>query len=272
MNTLWVFDVDGVITDPREKRITEPGLLEQFVAWLEQVDLIAINTGRSLVWLEEKVIEPLEKKLAENNKSKSLLHNVFEVGEKGADWMEYAEDGKKNQTIDTSISVSKDLQEKVKKLVQEEFTNSMFFDDTKKTMISIEMNKGFDLDKFNRQQRILIQKLETLVKLYADLKIDPTVIATDIENKYVGKALGAQRIVDWLRERSLNVEHIYTFGDSASDIAMAEKFYEVYGDTKKIEFIFVGEKMLWDKKQMPFPIIHVPGFQEGTMEFLRIRK
>ena len=84
----------------------------------------------------------------------------------------------------------------------------------------------------------------------------------------MGKALGAQRIIDWLKEKQEEVDTYYTFGDSQTDIEMAKKLYAAFGKSKQITFVFVGEKMPWSKNEFPFAIHHVIRFDKGTMQFL----
>lgn len=56
---LWLFDVDGPLSDPIAKRMTEHVLLEELVARLARREPVVLNTGRALPWVIENVLTPL---------------------------------------------------------------------------------------------------------------------------------------------------------------------------------------------------------------------
>src|SRR5690348_10164825 len=99
----WIFDVDGVITNPQEKIISDVRLLDELIKRLKKKDIIALNTGRSLAWLRKNIIALLEKRLDDKNESRSLLNNFFVVGEKGACWIL---DGNDKKDVDILIPTS----------------------------------------------------------------------------------------------------------------------------------------------------------------------
>ena len=86
----FLLDVDGVVTNPVEKKITEPQIFDAIISNLTQGNPVALNTGRSNEWMIDRVIKPLNEKVAD----KSLLKNFFAVGEKGLTWTSFAPDGK----------------------------------------------------------------------------------------------------------------------------------------------------------------------------------
>ncbi len=264
MKTCWVFDVDGVITNPSEKRVTEPEILNQIVNRLEKGEPVALNTGRSLVWMIDRVINPLLEKV----KNKRILKSFFASGEKGGTWITFDENGEMNYHKDDSISVPQNLQEKVRYLINSEFSGSMFYDETKETMISTEMIDGYPVEEYSKHQKVLNEKLQKLVdedNSGKPLKVDPTIIATDIENQHVGKGFAVERILKWLGEIGIDPQRFLTFGDSLSDFPMAEHLYNL---NKKVEFIFVGKSEI--KKSHPFLIIKPKEFfGKGTVEALR---
>lgn len=263
--TAWVFDVDGVISNPQEKRVTEPEILDHIAEKLEKGEPVALNTGRSLVWMVERVVNPLLEKI----KDKSVLQNFFAVGEKGGTWLTFDSEGKMEHHKDDSISVPQSLQEKVRNLIASEFSESMFYDETKLTMISTEMKDGYDLEDYAEDQRELNKKLQELIDqegLGESLKVDPTVIASDIENRHVGKGFAVERILKWLSEKGIKPQEFVCFGDSISDIPMAEKIHE---RGASVRFVFVGRDKI--TKDYPFEIIQPQSIHgKGTLEFLAI--
>jgi hydroxymethylpyrimidine pyrophosphatase-like HAD family hydrolase len=59
----WLFDVDGVLTNPQEKKIVESKIIEFLIKILSSGELIGLNTGRSLEFVEKEVLEPLQNHL-----------------------------------------------------------------------------------------------------------------------------------------------------------------------------------------------------------------
>lgn len=263
---MLIMDVDGVVTNPSEKRVTEPEILDQIVKKLEKGEPVALNSGRSLVWMVDRVINPLIEKL----KDKKILQNLLAVGEKGGTWVEFDENGQMQHHKDESISVPQALQEKVRKIINSELSESMFYDETKETMVSTEMKDGYSVEEYTKKQQGLNKKLQELVDqegLAEELKVDPTTIATDIENKYVGKGFAVRRILEWLRNKAIKPQLYVTFGDSfSSDIFMAQ---ELHSQELPVEFVYVGKENI-DASAFPF-IIHQTQakFEKGTLEFLK---
>ncbi|MFA6306647.1 MAG: HAD hydrolase family protein [Patescibacteria group bacterium] len=262
----WLFDVDGVLTHPSEKKVTEPEIFFQLIKRLEAGEPVALNTGRATDFMLEKIIEPLEKMVA----NKKILHNLLAVGEKGAVTVTFNDQGEKKLYIDESISVPEWLQKEVMALVNQRFSATMFYDKTKKTMISIEMLDNLELEKFKEEQNLLNQALAELLvkyKLTDDYKIDPSRIATDIENKHVGKHLGAGRALAWLDKKKIRPEQFIAFGDSPSDVAMAE---ELNRRGLKMQFVFVGERELLADKKMDFAVDYTENHcEKGVIEYMR---
>ena len=128
MKDLFVFDIDGVITHPSKKINTEPEIFDHIIEKLKINDPIALNTGRSLTWIKERVINLILAKI----QNKSILKNLIAVGEMGGVWLSFDDNGKANEYIDNSLSIPKSLVEKIRKLIELKYSNSMFYDDTKK--------------------------------------------------------------------------------------------------------------------------------------------
>jgi hypothetical protein len=132
------------------------------------------------------------------------------------------------------------LERWVEQRVAERYADTMFFDREKLAMISVEQiievprsiyheaQARFDDDVF---ERVLatgggVQR-ERIVDLgdadHVTVRIDPTIISTDIEHPSLGKDLGAQRAILLAREHGLAIPHVWrTMGDSRSDYAMAD--------------------------------------------------
>lgn len=268
----YIFDVDGVVSDPGEKRPTIDGVLEAIADKLAKNEPVALNTGRSLSWMIERVIAPLLIKV----KDKKTLQNFFAVGEKGGTWITFDENGRRQMHKDDSISVSSDLQDRVKQLVKDEFSDTTFYDDSKQTMVSTEMIDGLsDEDreqKYRPAQQRIVQRFEELLRekgIENNFKVDPTTIATDIENKHVGKDFAVRKALAWLSSKGIKPNKFIAFGDSKSDIPMAE---ELHRQGLPVELIFVGNKSDIKPSDYPFPItVTNAQFELGTLEYLNTK-
>lgn len=264
----WLFDVDGVITNPEQKRITEPRIFDEIVKRLTNGEPVALVTGRSIDFMRQRVIEPL----IERTENLGLLQNFLAMGEKGGVWITYGQEGEPQEHIDENISVPQSLQDEVRKLIESEFSDLMFYDESKKTMISTEMIDGSNLEEYHARQKILDQKLEELIRkhrLEDKLEVDPTTIALDIQNKHVGKDFAARRVLAWLKEKGVKPTQVITIGDSKSDVPMAQ---EIYDQGLPVMFIFVGKEV--DRadiqsRNLPFPVTFTQNkYEKGTVEYL----
>lgn len=263
----WLFDVDGVITNPEQKRITEPQILDEIIKRLQAGEPVALVTGRSIDFMQDRVIGPLRDKINDP----SLLQNFLAMGEKGGVWVTY-ENGEPQEHVDNGISVPQDLQDQVRKLIQDQFSDLMFFDETKKTMISTEMKDGTNLGDYHARQQVLDQKLEELVTSHGlsdELEVDLTTIATDIQNKHVGKDFAARRVLAWLKEKGIKPQNFVAMGDSKSDVPMAQ---EIHSQGLPVLLTFVGKED--DRKyiqglNLPFPVKFTDAlYEKGTLEYL----
>ena len=278
VDEVYFFDVDGVITVP-DSRQFDREIMEDIARRLSQGEPVILNTGRSISWIQTRIIARLIH--AHNLKDNSSLANLFVVGEKGGTWLTLDEDGLMHEHRDDSISVPQDLQDEVRLVVEERFPKTMFFDRTKHTMISVEMNEVNDrryegelsLEAFERDQIRLIEVLGEILKkrgLDKILEIDPTTIATDIQNKKVGKDFAARKAIAWLEAKGFKSERFVAVGDSKSDLATAE---ELHNNGYDVQFVFVGAES--DREDIQrgnpvFPIFFPEGkFNKGTVEFLR---
>ena len=261
----YEFDVDGVVTDPQEKAVTNEAMFNEMVARLEAGEPVCFNTGRSDSWVMERVVATLQERI----QNKDILRNLIIVGEKGGTWTTFNEAGEPAHSAVETISVPNELKDKVRTLIDNKYSDVMFFDESKETMLSVEMVDGYDLAAFTERQKQFVRDVEALlVETGTDsiYRIDPTTIATDVESPYVGKALGSDRFIEFLSSRGVKVEAFETFGDSASDAAMAD---ELARRGKQVEFVYVGNKPETVKPGADYPVREITGFSEGTLAFLQ---
>jgi hypothetical protein len=85
-------------------------------------------------------------------------------------------------------------------------------------------------------------------------RIDPSVIATDVESDESGKALGARRALALLAADGPLPRAWHTVGDSRSDYAMADELHRLGHEVVHVD---VGPRPpLADR---PYPVLTVPG-------------
>lgn len=260
----WLFDVDGVITNPKEKRVTHPEILEEIAKRLENGEPVALVTGRSLEWVSERVADPLKARIS----NKKLLDNLFVSGEFGGSYIEY-KDGNEKHFIDHTIEVPSEVVEEAKTISQE-FENTMMWDQTKKTMVSIEMKDGIDVHDFSPPQVELVEKLTDLLRrkgLKDTYQVHKDLIATNIMRNGQDKAFAAKRVLSWLKEKGAKPQQFIAFGDSASDLEMAQEIHE---KGFSVEFVFVGDPAKIQNQSRGFPIsISSDRYEKGTLEYFK---
>jgi hydroxymethylpyrimidine pyrophosphatase-like HAD family hydrolase len=264
----WLFDVDGPLTDPKEHKVTEPELLDIVARKLEAGEPVGLNTGREVEWVMERFVGALTERLNEP----AALKNMIIIGEMGGTWAVFDADGQPHFNQSQQLSIPEALNDAIKQLVEQEYGDAMTFADERRTMASVIMREGYDLKDFDRLRLELGVKLHELVEEsgQADrLHIGQTTIATDIQVKHAGKDLGADRFLEWLSVRGIRPEHVTTFGDSASDIEMAEELNRRGRDTT---FVFVGENPVAPTHPGAYPVIHEPGFSSATLKVLKSKK
>lgn len=268
VETAWLFDVDGVITNPEQKRVTEPRILDEIIKKLESGEPVALVTGRSIDFMHQRVIEPLKAKVSDL----AILQNFLAMGEKGGVWITYDQQGNPQEHIDENISIPQDLQNEARKIIEDEFSDLMFYDESKKTMISTEMIDDTRLEDYHARQKVLNEKLEELVEKHSlgeSLEIDPTTIATDVQNKHVGKDFAARRVLTWLKEKNIKPAQFIAMGDSKSDVPMAQ---EIHNQGLPVTFVFVGQaadRKYIESQNLPFPVTFSQNnYEKGTLEYL----
>lgn len=259
---LYVFDIDGVITNPTEK-IANEELLSKLGDLVKNGHFIAFNTGRSFKWTHERVLSHLDRYI----EPQDLSEKIFASCEMGNITCSF-QDERWKEKVNESSRMPTSLIQEIKTLVQEKYFDSMFFDE-KETMISVEVKDGFDEDEYLKQQKELLETINSLLlqpeyeKL--SLKTGSNQIALDIQFDKTGKKLGAKRLVNWIKSKNLEVSTVLAFGDNLSDIEMAEELRHLY----PVTFVFVNEPSKLTHPNGKFKVVYTKNkFEKGTLEFL----
>lgn len=260
----YIFDVDGPLSDPKEHKVIEKELLTIISDRLEQGLPVGLNTGRDTKWVMDNLISDLLPHL----KNKSDLVNLMIIGEFGATWTTFDEEGTAHDHQSEQLSVPAEFKGTLKSLVEEKYGDTMFFDE-RPTMCSVVMKQGGSIEDFDRQRLELAAEIDEIIKDKPELvniRVGQTTIATDINIKYAGKDVGVDRFEQWLKDRNIKPDRYFAFGDSASDIDMAE---ELDRTGKKAVFVFVGSEPMVAKPNRGYALINAPGFSAATLKTLK---
>lgn len=266
---MLLFDIDGVITEPVTGRV-ELEVVNEIVEILEKGEPVAFNTGRGLEWVKRDILPYFCERVMDS----SVLNKLCIVYQKGAFRVTFNEKGEQEKPVAAPgiLLIPGTLRAEGLELITTKYSETMFPGEEKEAVFSPQMKLGVDFGAYKADQAKLVQDLQALLLkhgLERYFRVDPTRIATDIEDKRLGKAMGSQQVLAWLKERSLYPNYFITFGDSKSDIDMAE---EIHRQGLPVEFVFVGEKGQLKEMDLPFRVCFTEAFcEKGTVEYFKNR-
>jgi hypothetical protein len=232
-----LLDVDGPIASPVTRSINLPEITRDLVALAVAGIPLVFNTGRSDAFIREEVVVPL---LEAGLPAGARVHGVCE---KGAVWFtigpQFGDEGIGELSVDESLAMPADFAAEMASLVSSRFADEVFFDHTKRAMVSVEQLTSIDSAAYLAMQPTFdglamesLQRRGFGVRRLDDVRpdssgevqwrIDPTIISTDIESVKLGKDLGASRALSLLAVDGELPLAWRTVGDSRSDYAMAD--------------------------------------------------
>ncbi|WP_228513893.1 hypothetical protein [Frondihabitans sp. VKM Ac-2883] len=231
-----LLDVDGPIASPITRTIDLPAITRDLVALADAGIPLVFNTGRSDAFIREEVVGPL---IAAGLPDHARVHGVCE---KGAVWFSIGprfDGGMGELEIDESLAMPADFAAEMEAVVAERFADRVFFDRTKRAMVSVEQLTSIENSTYLAMQALFdevarealarrgfgVRRLDDVrPDAHGDVqwRIDPTIISTDIESVLLGKDLGARRALELLALDGELPLAWRTVGDSRSDYAMAD--------------------------------------------------
>ncbi len=233
-----LLDIDGPIASPVSRSIAIPSIIDDLIALTAAGVPIAFITGRSDSFVREQVIAPLlDAGLGQALDSPGA--RMFAVFEKGAAWATVDSSGLGKVEVDLSVAVPADLVERIRALHAERFADTMFWDDTKLAMVSMEQRVDVAPANFQRAQHELNSAaFAAAVALGYGIslgdraapdadgavpwRLDPTIISTDLESATLDKDRGAERALDHFRKTGALPTVWRSLGDSRGDYKMAD--------------------------------------------------
>nr|WP_231391916.1 hypothetical protein [Arthrobacter sp. 35W] len=240
-----LLDVDGPIASPVTRTVPE-GIITDLLALVAAGIPVVFNTGRSDAFIKEQVMVPM---IAAGMPDGAVVHAICE---KGAVWFSYTADGAGPVHVDSTLAVPSAYGDDIRRLVAEDYAAHMFFDETKRAMVSVEQHVDVPSADYLAEQKLFDAEAIELMSRYdlgvvrldhhvpdsddaVDYRVDPTIISTDIESIRLGKDLGASRAVELLAAAGITPEAWRTMGDSRTDYAMADWLHHQDHEVKHVD-------------------------------------
>ncbi|MDQ0635533.1 hydroxymethylpyrimidine pyrophosphatase-like HAD family hydrolase [Arthrobacter pascens] len=227
-----LLDVDGPVASPVTRDVKSE-IIADLVALATAGIPVVFNTGRSDHFIRKQVMEPM---IAAGMPAGTVIHAICE---KGAVWFSYTAAGPGPIHVDRELAVPKAYGDDVRRMVAEDYASHMFFDETKRAMVSVEQHIEVAAEEYLAEQKLFDSDAMDLMARHGlgvvrldhhapnsddevDYRVDPTIISTDIESVRLGKDLGASRAVELLAAQGITPQAWRTVGDSRTDYAMAD--------------------------------------------------
>jgi hypothetical protein len=261
-----LFDVDGPLASPITRTVAIPAILHDLVALTRAGVPIAFITGRSDQFVRDRLLAPL----SDAGLADALDHGrgrMFGVFEKGAVWAPITAEGLGDIVVDDSLALPDTVVSAVRALVERDYAGTMFFDATKRAMISVEQRTDVAAEDYKAAQAAFNDAAFALLvraglgigygsRARADergeipFRIDPTIISTDIESVLLDKDRGAERAVQYFGRLGDLPRRWRTVGDSRSDYKMADYLHASGYDVAHVD-VRPSDGVL----ERPYPII-----------------
>lgn len=212
-----LLDIDGPLCSTITRSIRVPSIAADLTAIANAGCPVVFNTGRSDTFMTAQVIP-------------RLVHAglgdeapVWGVGEKGLSWFA-VRDGVVGQVeIDRTMAVTPSTRVACV-AVADQHLDVAFVDETKRSMFTLERRVDVTSSSFLERRPVIAAQLTDAIRACGEadrFHVIETSIALDVEHRASGKALGAERAVRLVADRTALPRCWYTVGDSDSDYDMA---------------------------------------------------
>lgn len=142
-----LLDVDGPVASPVTRDV-KPDIILDLVALAAAGIPVIFNTGRSDAFIREQVMEPM---IAAGIPAGTVIHAVCE---KGAVWFSYTNAGAGPIHVDRELAVPAAYGDDIRRLVAEDYAAHMFFDETKRAMVSVEQHIDVPSAEYLAEQKL----------------------------------------------------------------------------------------------------------------------
>jgi hypothetical protein len=253
-----LLDVDGPLASTVTRSLRVPSIAPDLAAIANAGCPVVFNTGRSDAFLAEQVVPELVRA------GLAADAPVWGIGEKGVTW--FAVDGGAvgEVTEDAALRTPPALVDACRE-VAARHRDLMFWDETKRTMISLEQNLDVSNADYLARQPDVTAELDAAIAAVGEAErfhTVPTIISIDLEHRGAGKALGAERAIRLVGERMDVPRRWFTAGDSNGDYDMATWLHENGFEATHLDVRPTGEA-----PHTAYPVLReVPVFAEGRAE------
>src|SRR5680860_745132 len=199
-----LLDVDGPIASPVTRSIATPSILSDLILLSGANVPIAFITGRSAAFIRDEVVAPLVAAGLPDD------FRMYGVCEKGAEWFPISATGMGEVQVDEGVALPADAVAALRRLVADSYADTMFFDETKQAMVSVEQRTDVGSDEYHAAQTSFDLAAFALLTGHGlgvrlgdkeapdsagqvPFRIDPTIISTDIESVLLDKDNAAER-------------------------------------------------------------------------------
>lgn len=241
-----LLDVDGPIASPDTRTISTPSIITDLITLAGANVPIGFITGRSAQFISEQVVTPL---VAAGLPQEMRMYGVCE---KGAVWFPITAAGMGDIVVDASVALPEVVAGRIRELVASDYADSMFFDETKLAMISVEQRTDVDRSRYHLAQASFEAAAYTILVehglgvRFGDLvspdatgavpfRIDTTIISTDIESVDLDKDHAAERAVAFFAQGGPLPRVWRSVGDSRSDYKMADHLHAAGFDVAHVD-------------------------------------
>lgn len=252
----YIFDVDGVLTDELARPDQE--VLRAIGRLHKKEEQVAFITGRSRKWLADNVFPALDASL-----DWSSLYCVAEHGAikgKGPDINSWK--------LDRDFVIPEKVKKELYKISRKpEYEGLIEWDDTKESMGTVESVHGEpgDEEHLEKTRKALKDYVEEAKKVAEEhgKKVVISTYGVDVTPPDLSKKIGAKWVLNQVSDQNQNV---YVFGDSKSDLVMAETAKQC--GIKEVHFFWVGDGNEPDNSPNIVLKSSAKKFASGTKEFL----
>lgn len=258
-----LLDVDGPIASPVSRSIAIPSIARDLVELANGGVPIAFNTGRSDAFIRAEVLPQL---LAAGLDASA---RVWAICEKGSVVVRITSAGFGEIAVDETLAVPTAYGDAIRDLVRTTFDDVVFFDETKRAMVSVEQRLDVSAEHFAARRDAFDAAAAHQLAAHGlgyewgdtiavdsagavPFRIDPTIISTDIESVKLGKDLGASKFLALLEADGAALPRSWrTLGDSRTDYAMADWLFEQGHDV-----VHVDVRPADGVPETPYPVRH----------------
>lgn len=266
----YIFDVDGVITDPQTRVIKHPEITSIIIKLLQNQNPVAFISGRTLVWLKQRIINVLENFAKTNNLPLEIFKHMYVSGEFGTCETLF-KNGQFSEIKNPNFVLKKELVANAKKATQN-FSDIVFIDKEKQTHFTCEVYEDVPVSEFSKIEHEIATKYLKIIEnlgLSQEYEVLEDRLGVSIKHKSANKNFATGQFLNWIKNNDFKPKVYKAFGDTPYDLEIGE---ELKKTGVKFEFIYTGNPADI-KGNISFPIVSTlvkfgKEMDEGTLEYL----